>query len=280
MILFARALHVKSLPGRVVFGLGKWPPRLARTILVAAQLGLAGCSAPMDSGDMASGGADVAACAAHESALQSGTLQAHFSLTPYKESCETAPLVFDGVVSNEDGAVHIRPFSREVGACVTDDYTLDVHTPIDLDGRLAPIPDGAFVHVVYAPSQVYESGILVSNLDSFDGAPNPVTPGVGPWLSIDYTNGDASPTGADDFLLTTPFQCSDPNNSDGNARYAFKVVARATGESAMAKSGTWKSLIIESGPGAGTYAVVDAGIGDNEGVVRWSNFSLFRLASP
>ena len=224
------------------------------------------------------GGADdggASACIA----IEEPALEASFSLGPLSPEGCAMPLVFDGVVEMmgeyEGDARHIRPFPSEVGPCVADDYVVSFRAPEAIADRVRAIPAGALVHVV-APGFQTPSGISITNLPSFGGASNPVADDLGPWLAIDYA-GETGAAGPGDLVMSTPFQCSDPDDADSNATYAFDVESFDTGERARAQSGTWETLTVTTGPAAASYAIVNAGIGQNESVSGWRNFSLFRI---
>ena len=191
--------------------------------------------------------------------------------------CDENPALIDveGVVHfDDDGNLHVAPFDAGRD-CVASDYTVGFDVPEVFASQVAPIPEGTFVHLI---DDAYTlQGLSIINLPSHDGTPNPVADDAAPWLFITSGGGDTFTSPFPDLDMQTPFQCSDPHNADGNETFAFEVRSVAAGELAHVAAGHWETLVISNGPSKGTYAVANAGIGQNENVVSWHHASLFRL---
>ena len=182
---------------------------------------------------------------------------------------------------DDEGKLHAKPFVVNPALCIEKDYRVWLNVPGAVMAAAPPIPVGAFVHVVSTGDDVQQFAheLSITNLPSFGGEPNPVASHGSLWLFISSATqmGPVS-SPSDRFAVTTPFQCSDPNNADGNATYAFHVEAVATGEAVTVEASGRGVLTVTGGPEKGAYAVTNGGIGDSEGVVFWHDAGIFRLA--
>jgi hypothetical protein len=190
-------------------------------------------------------------------------------------------ITIDGIVHYEDGVLHVEPFAPDPALCIAYEYTVGLVLPAGVVAADPPIPAGAFVHLVSSGNDtdpiVHE--LSITNLPSFDGKPNPVASHGALWLFI--SAGQVKETvssPSEQLAVTTPFQCTNPLNPGGSSTFAVHVEAVATGEAVTVEAGGRGVLKVTGGPEAGSYAVVNGGIGDSEGIAFWHDAGMFRLA--
>jgi hypothetical protein len=204
--------------------------------------------------------------------------------TPTPTCGDVNPITFDGKVRAENGLIYVDTCGPNAG-CAAKEIRISVAGQFFTPEDTQAIPNGTFVHVVW--SSLYPSPssgacgrtLLVRNLPTWQGVPNPIASHKSLWLFATLGPELSQVGAADDrtALKVDEIQRCASNAPEPVVAYDVKVTATDANVSVTAMNGKRASLSIPSGAQKGEYALINdrVGIAGNAGLTR--SYYFFRV---